>query len=249
MGLPARRARVAAASHAVLEPPQRASGRCGRPRSASSANAPPASTADSWAWSPTSSTFAPAARGLGGEGVEGERAGQGGLVDDEQLPGAQRPPPGLLVQARDRGVQGAGADRVAARCGPGPAAAPATPDARRRFSARGRWFRGATWRCSRTRCPSAAASSCAAVAEGARPMTDPCPWVVSHAVRRPGEGGGLPGAGGADEHVEAPPGGGDRHDRVDLVRGEPHRCRRCRAPSSRVTCAGRARWAGRGGGR
>ena len=51
-------------------------------------------------------------------------------------------------------------------------------------------------------------------------MTVPWPWRVFPRVPQRGEGGGLAGAGGSDEQVEAAAGGGDRGDRGSLIGAE-----------------------------
>ena len=89
------------------------------PVSASRAKAPPASTASSWWWSPTSSTFAPAGGGLVDEGVEGGGAGQGRLVDHEQVPRAQRVGVLLAPEGAAGGVQPVRAHGVPPRQGLG----------------------------------------------------------------------------------------------------------------------------------
>ena len=53
--------------------------------------APPAVTESSWAESPTSSSFAPASVAWLAELVEGEGAGQGRFVEDDQLPWVHAP--------------------------------------------------------------------------------------------------------------------------------------------------------------
>ncbi len=55
---------------------------------------------DSWAQSPTSSTFAPAAVACGGDLVEVSGGGHGRLVDDDQLPGLQCPAAGTRLSSR-----------------------------------------------------------------------------------------------------------------------------------------------------
>ena len=118
------------------------------------------------------------------ERVEGEGAGEGCLVDDEQLPRPQ------LTTAAAPG----GGRRRRGRCGARPCRPPRArrvgaalgepvEDGKALLPAGPRWSRAAIWRCSRSAMARAADSSWAAVAEGARPMTEPRPWLVSHAAR------------------------------------------------------------------
>ena len=148
---------------------------------ASSPNAPPVSTADSWHGSPTSSSLRSGELGLLGERGEGEGAGHAGLVDDQQLPGPQPPP-------------------VELGCGRRPAPAsslvvswPALAACVRRSVKLGDPLCAAGCRCCwashwavlSVTMPRSAARTCAAFADGASPTTVPGPYSASHIARTP----------------------------------------------------------------
>ena len=232
---PRRRPMLAAFSHSAWKRCTSLSSGARSPRSAtSSRNAPPASTADSCAQSPTSSTLAPASSGGAHQFVEGERPGQAGLVHDHQLAAVQ--PAGLdgLVQGGQRrrpascaGRQGHG--RVAA----GPASRP-----RRAVSSGTRRHSVSHLAVFSVAIPSSSASTSAAAADGARPITEPGPCSASQAARRPAMVVDLPVPAGPTRTSRTPPGGGHLLDRQGLVGAQPvGRARAGRPLAGRATVA------------
>ncbi len=163
----------------------------------------------------------PGGSGLGGEVVEGEGAGQGRLVDDEQRPGPQPPAVLLRVEPVQRGVDAADCARRRALV------AAARRSSRPACTAARCWAAGPVDSCSHFAVfshgtPSASASSCAAAADGASPSTVPGPCAFSHAVRRARRVVVFPVPAGPTRTSRSPPRGGDADDGVDLVAGQAH---------------------------
>ena len=146
---PMRRSSEAAFSHSLVNRWTSVSSGVSSRAEASSGNAPPASTDWSCAQSPTSSTFAPRVGREAGEPVEGQGAGEGRLVDDDELALAElRPARGRARGATSRCCR-------TRRRGPRPAPARRRPTGRgrRRCPCRGPSSRPRAARAWRWSCP------------------------------------------------------------------------------------------------